>query len=199
MKGVVSFPTLIGISGKMGAGKDTLANRLITFLTRECVRPPAGGVAHLKFAMRLKKVVSLVTGTTVDDNLHHKEKTVALFGNKTLGQLQQEIGTSFRTIYHPNVWVDPVIQDARKHCREGAVSIISDVRFPNEADAIREAGGMVIRLECAAEPLDGRDSAHISETALDDYACFDVVIFNKKDGADNLLEAVLEALAGQSK
>ena len=197
MKRAAVLPALIGISGKMGSGKDTLASRLIYFLNGECDSRPIGGVTHLKFAMLLKRAVSVITGTSMQDNLHHKDMVVERFGNKTLGQLQQEIGTYFRTAYHENVWVDPVIQKARDDCGDGAVVLISDVRFPNEADAIRAAGGVVIRLHC---PLDAaqsetRDAAHISETALDDYAHFAAIVENRKVSPDELLDAVLAAIA----
>lgn len=53
--------------------------------------------------------------------------------------------------------------------------IITDVRFPNEADAIRERGGFVIRIENdRVESID----THESETALDDYEHFDEIIYN---------------------
>ena len=107
MKRAAVLPALIGISGKMGSGKDTLVSRLITFLSHECAHAPTGGITHLKFAMPLKKVVALVTGTSLDDNLHRKDMVVKRFGNKTLGQLQQEIGTYFRTAYDEDVWMYP--------------------------------------------------------------------------------------------
>lgn len=44
--------------------------------------------------------------------------------------------------------------------------VVTDVRFPNEADAIRDAGGVLIRL---VRPSAGQGDAHPSETALDDY------------------------------
>ena len=197
MKRAAVLPALIGISGKMGSGKDTLVSRLITFLSHECAHAPTGGITHLKFAMPLKKVVALVTGTSLDDNLHRKDMVVKRFGNKTLGQLQQEIGTYFRTAYDEDVWMYPVLLDALARCRSGAVVLISDVRFPNEADAICAAGGIVIRLVCPSDTTqdEARDAAHISETALDDYAFFAAIVENRKVSPDELLDAVLAAIA----
>lgn len=47
-----------------------------------------------------------------------------------------------------------------------------DVRFPDEADAIRGAGGRVVRLARGA----GAGGTHSSETALDDYPRFDLEV-----------------------
>lgn len=60
------------------------------------------------------------------------------------------------------------------------MTIVSDCRFPNEADAGRARGGVVIRLnrKDARKDAHGRDPNHISETALDNYEYFDLVIDN---------------------
>ena len=63
--------------------------------------------------------------------------------------------------------------------------IITDVRFPNEAKAIKDKGGIVIRVNRTYYTEDkkyiiGYDpfETHPSETALDDYDGFDYVIEN---------------------
>ena len=55
-------------------------------------------------------------------------------------------------------------------------SIITDVRFLNEANAIKERGGILIKIERD----NGTESTHISETALDSYDIdtFDYTINN---------------------
>ena len=59
--------------------------------------------------------------------------------------------------------------------------IITDVRFSNEAKAIKEKGGILIRIN-RPQYLDNglviRKDEHLSETALDDYDGFDYVIEN---------------------
>ena len=52
--------------------------------------------------------------------------------------------------------------------------IIADVRFPEEVNAIKERGGLIIRLE----RNDAGAGNHISETALDDYTDWDKEIDN---------------------
>ena len=58
--------------------------------------------------------------------------------------------------------------------------IITDVRFPNEAQAIKDRGGIVIRvnrLDVDKFTTNFPQTLHPSETALDDYK-FDHVIDN---------------------
>jgi len=56
------------------------------------------------------------------------------------------------------------------------LAIVPDCRFPNEVEAIKEAGGKVIRLTRSPH-----EDSHLSENALtDDYQGFDCVIDNKK-------------------
>lgn len=53
--------------------------------------------------------------------------------------------------------------------------IITDVRFPSEADAIREHGGVLIRVNRNTGYIDN----HPSETSLDNYPDFDYIINNE--------------------
>lgn len=52
--------------------------------------------------------------------------------------------------------------------------IVTDTRFPNEADAIKREGGLLIRVNRNTEVSD----THASETALDNYEGFDEMIDN---------------------
>lgn len=58
--------------------------------------------------------------------------------------------------------------------------VITDVRYPNEAEWIREHGGLLWRVD-RDEPLEdiARDPDHISERALDDWDDWDAVIPNE--------------------
>ena len=77
--------------------------------------------------------------------------------------------------------------------------IITDVRFPNEAKAIKDRGGVVIRVNRPLERLGNSKlpklrhtsiTQHPSETALDDYDDFDYVIEN--DGTvQDLIDKVM--------
>ncbi len=76
--------------------------------------------------------------------------------------------------------------------------IISDVRMPNEIDKIRENFDEVYAIyvvnQFAQSKLTIEQQAHITETALEEYADFDYTIAN--DVMDNLKDKVFKILEG---
>ena len=117
----------------------------------------------------------------------------------TVGRVLQVVGTDcFRDVVARDVWVDALFRDAAAAAaaevgpRPGAaaaVVVVTDVRFPNEAAAIRRAGGAVVRVTRAgagagAGLAAGRGERHASETALDGpagRACVDFTVVNDGD------------------
>ena len=97
-------------------------------------------------------------------------------------QMMQLIGTDcFRDVIHPNIWVTSLFADYN----ENSNWFITDCRFPNEAKAIKDKGGIIIRINRQTSPsLDGKvfvnrlQRTHPSETALDEYTGWDYVISN---------------------
>lgn len=79
--------------------------------------------------------------------------------------------------------------------------IITDCRFPNEANTVKEKGGLVIRvnrsnngLACAGDLEENmKTNFHPSETALDSYNQFDYIIDNS-GSLEDLIEKVREIL-----
>ena len=96
-------------------------------------------------------------------------------GFMTARQVMQVVGTDMFRQMKNDVWTSATIKKIRNDNLDFA--IIADCRFPNEVDAIKTAGGCVIRL--TRNPF---NSKHLSETALnpDKYNInnFDVVIEN---------------------
>lgn len=97
----------------------------------------------------------------------------------TVREFLQILGTEgIRDSLHKNAWVNALFSEYEPlHSAEDDECpkwIITDVRFPNEANAIRERGGRVIRINRnGVRPVNG----HSSETALDGYN-FDYVLEN---------------------
>lgn len=111
--------------------------------------------------------------------------------------LMQLLGTECgRQILHPNCWVNATMSGYIKrpisiHCDAYPNWIITDVRFPNEAKAVKDKGGIMIRINRNDYIFDDNgkriiptkeytnitNQQHESETALDDYI-FDYVIDN---------------------
>jgi len=83
-------------------------------------------------------------------------------GPMTAREFMQFFGTDVcRRMYEP-IWVSSCIKKLKRE--KSQLAIIADVRFPNEAKAIEEAGGHLVRLT-----RDIYNDDHSSEVALDDY------------------------------
>lgn len=91
--------------------------------------------------------------------------------NDEVRRLITRFGTEVaRGILGENVWVDA----AFKTVRGNEKIVITDCRFPNEAQAVKDRGGYVVRIERLGV---GPASDHPSEHALKDWP-FDFTIFN---------------------
>lgn len=176
--------TIIGVSGKIGSGKDTTAK-----IIQEIFEVHTNGCVQLRFADALKSAVSAITGEfLIDGDFTHdqKNKVVPAFG-KTIGTLLQEVGVHMRKL-DEDFWVKSAFAKMDNPLCD--VYVISDVRFENECMAIKKAGGIIIRLE--GDPGNvrknsTRDLNHISETALDDrFDLFDIVIETEKTNPEQI-------------
>lgn len=176
---------LIGISGKKGTGKDLLAS----YLTKK------HGFVNIPFAGELKAAVRRDFNLTIehtDGKL--KEESTEL--RKDLVMITEEnewhttwtpreimiaYGQFFRQ-FDTNYWVKKTFDKIQQiklfqsYGSDARISI-SDVRFRNEANYIKEQGGYLVRLERFPElNIYKEQSKDISETDLDDYRDFDFVI-----------------------
>lgn len=204
---------IIGISGKIGSGKDTAAELLQELY-------PEANFEIKKFAGKLKQVASMLTGIAIEkfEDQEFKKthlgpewssfiyigefKDQLVENRMTVRELLQKLGTeAMREGLHQNVWVNSLFADyLAKTIATGTSEfdvtekdvlpnwIITDVRFANEAIAVKKRG-ILIRIE--------RDnlsftSNHSSETSLDNYSDFDYVI--KNNGSIEDLRAELSKL-----
>ncbi len=82
-------------------------------------------------------------------------------GPMTARQFMQYFGTEVMRKMYGNIWVSNVM---KRIARDGSeLAVIADLRFPNECEAILNAGGTVIRLT-----RDIMHDTHESELALDE-------------------------------
>lgn len=84
--------------------------------------------------------------------------------------LLQWWGTDYRRKQDPDYWVKRLQETLEREQPE--VALITDVRFPNEADAIHAAGGYLIKCTRTSKP-DIDVPPHPSEQALDGYTAWD--------------------------
>lgn len=145
------------------------------------------------FAKRLRCCLFFITGDerifALDDETKNSLSTIKdAEGNYyTIRQLLQKFGTEVGRNISPDLWVIALINSYIEAKSNGYEEdwIVTDVRFKNEAEAIRENGGILIRLNRNT----GFNDQHSSETALDDYKNFDLIIDNNGT-LDELIDKV---------
>jgi hypothetical protein len=159
---------IIGISGKMHSGKDTLAAILQTKLKHHNYTFEMNS-----FANSLKQTGAAITNTPVEwwYTIEGKAKPLNGWG-MTIGEFQQKLGSGIRDTIHKDAWIISLLS---RYTPESSW-IISDVRHVNEAETIKSGNGFLIRID--GDPAFLRKSStrnlnDISETALDTYTGFD--------------------------
>lgn len=193
---------IIGINGYAGSGKDTVGT-IIQYLqtipsnvsledvldfplTHQWWLEEASGWEIKKWAGKLKTMANLFTGIPVEkfEDQDFKKTMLGSEWNMSVRDFLQRLGTdAIRDGLHTNAWVNALMADYKKidynddEQPEFPNWIITDTRFPNEAQAIKDAGGLVIRVDRpGVKPINN----HSSEIGLDDWK-FDYKIANVSD------------------
>jgi hypothetical protein len=145
---------IIGITGFIGSGKDTIADYLTTF----------HGYKRISFAGTLKDACAavfgwdreLLEGTTKSSREWREQLDVWWSERLGIPELTprwvlQQWGTEVcRQGFHNDIWVASVENQLRK-AKDNIV--ITDCRFDNEVNAIKNAGGITMRVERGERPV----------------------------------------------
>lgn len=110
-----------------------------------------GTYQNLSFAAPIYEVAFHAFGLPreVIDNPSHfdKEERVYAPWGVTLREILQTIGTElFRDNVDPNFWVMRSHLEVKRTITRGLIPVFTDVRMPNEANYIREQGGVIIHV-----------------------------------------------------
>ena len=167
---------IIGLSGYARSGKDSTAELL-------CLNY---GYRRVSFADPIRH--ALLTLNPRLDSITRLAEFVDDYGwdvakqNPEVRRLMQVMGTEVgRTMLGDNVWIKMALADLSHNDRV----VISDVRYPNEADAIKKLSGSLWRIN---RHNHSAVNGHKSEHAMDNYM-FNHVIYN--DGTlDDLSDEV---------
>ncbi len=159
--------SIIGLVGHKGAGKDTAAKAL-----------SALGWRNLKFAGSLKEMLRAMLSIQgvpdhyIDRMIEGDLKEVAshYLGGRTPRHAMQTLGTEWgRKLLSPDLWTNAAMAEARQHARV----VFTDCRFRNEAAAVSEAGGMVIRIDRPGNPV---DLSHESEREIAEIGVHEEIV-----------------------
>lgn len=181
---------LIGLySSRPQSGKSTVAS-LLTERHDFDVIPFAGTLKEMFRVLLLD--LGLSEGESERALFFDKERPLDCLQGKTPRHALQTLGTEWgRQCLDPGIWVRAWQAQVQQAWRIGQNHVVADdVRFPEEMQAVRELGGIVVRV-VRGDALDGDVLAHASEGALDGEV-FDELIVN--DGSLEELEAAVAAM-----
>lgn len=169
---------IIGISGKIGTGKTTLANMLLERLPgyerhafADCLKEECSGFFDYPLEWNYSedgKSQEVHLGSSVA-NPFGPAAIIPPYASMTVRRLLQWWGTDVCRKRDPNFWTKRMAERIQGKSKV----IVDDMRFPSEAEMLRQEGGVLVRLEPYPEWTPGPNAGHESETALDDYAHFD--------------------------
>jgi len=163
---------IIGLSGYAQSGKDTVANILVQHhgykrvafadKIRECLYA-------LDTIISVRAEFPLQLSEYFDDFGWEAAKKVP-----EVRRLLQVLGTEVgRKIIDPQLWIEMALGDIEA----GNKIVVTDVRFPDEAQEIKWLFGEIWRIE---RPNTKPANEHTSETAMDDWI-FDRTLDNSGD------------------
>jgi hypothetical protein len=157
---------IIGLTGYAQSGKDTLAGMLIGLHRYE----------NRAFADPIRKLL-YETNPLVKDEYRVKGVVDAYGWDRAkvefpeLRNLLQTLGVGARQVFNDQFWVSQGLSGLVA----GDKIVITDVRFPNEADAIKDLGGQIWRVKRLGI---GAVNEHVSETAMDGYKVDQIFVNN---------------------
>ncbi|MCW5597713.1 MAG: hypothetical protein KIT80_23665 [Chitinophagaceae bacterium] len=175
---------LIGLTGEAGSGKDTVGQILLN----------DHGYAIDSFKANLISPLAEifdVDSSIFCDRKLKEEPSASLFG-KSPREVMQSFGTDWgRNMIHPDIWVKHTKMNIRRLLDKNLKVVVTDVRYNNEAEMIRDLGGEIWKIDRPNNPFK-IDTSHCSENGIaDDY--IDLTIKNHSD-IDKLKRMILIAL-----
>jgi hypothetical protein len=163
---------IIAFAGKKESGKSTAAELV------RIIQPDHKSVCRLSFADPLKEMVEALlfyAGASLDELDNDKELFIPAIG-ASYRELCQSLGNDWaRKFFNPVLCVNLMAQRIDELDGEWLI-IIDDVRYKNEADFIRDQGGLLVHIETPSHIVD----THESEAGFHKLS-HEPVVINHKD------------------
>lgn len=192
---------LIGLHGQKQSGKDTLCGFLL-----EWYESLGYAAERRSFAAKLK--VSAAQALGLNYTVEEAEEWADAF--KVYGEIRhgalghtesgvitgreylQNYGTqAHREVFGTDFWIDMCVPPHPEELPENTLIVITDIRFPNEAQRVRDLGGEVWRVIRPSN--ENENDSHVSEVPLPDDL-IDYVVIN-----DGTLEELKDKAIGMVK
>lgn len=157
---------ILGLHGHQGVGKDTVFN-IISSQYPDAIR--------LAFADKIKESLAALFGVSIreidilkEEHGIFKVESDSFQHSYTWRGFAQRYGTeAHRDIFGKDFWVNLILPQPDKEgikLHEDKLWVITDIRFINEAERVRELGGWIINIQ---RPNKSIKENHISEERLD--------------------------------
>ncbi len=180
---------VIGIHGPLNGGKDTIANYLQYVFEHRFER--------YAFALPLKEACRAMFGFT-KEQLEDRvlKETIDPFWNFAPRRAMQLLGTEYgRNMLRDDLWIKRAELEVEKNLKNGHGTIITDVRFENEAGWVRSrSDAILIYIEVPGLVRDERYN-HASEAGIS-RAPTDIIVINDKSLGIQHLHSKLNELFG---
>jgi hypothetical protein len=161
-----------GFTGKMRSGKTTASDYLLkNYADHVKVNFKDALIAELWANFRpLIEEVCAQEGILPEDIFAVKPPVIR--------KLLQGYGTEVRRKDDPNYWINKWKEAVQKQLDAGKWVVCDDVRFINEGDAIRDMGGIVVRI---TRPDITDTGTHLSETEMDSISVNHIIVTAQGD------------------
>lgn len=187
---------IVAFAGRKQSGKTTCSEFVAKYFNG--IIEPFNGAKIYNFADPLKKDICMnILGLTYNqcygEDIDKNTLTDIGWEGKKLNarEVMQFVGTNIFRKMKNDVWSGATINKIKNETPN--LAIIADCRFPNEVEAVKNAGGIVIKL--TRNPY---NSSHESEVALDEInysnSNFDLIIHNESLTIPEQNEVVLNFL-----
>lgn len=153
----------VGIIGRARTGKDTAGKWFVD----------ERGYRRLAFADALKDAALKVDPIVEVDNTgdyYRLAENVTEFGweaakeDDEVRRILQELGSAMRAV-DPDIWIRPVLAKAIEANDAGVPVVVTDVRYPNEVEALKRSGFRLLHINRPGVPQLNHESERLGPEA----------------------------------